>query len=89
MNSAFGIDHGEVSKSFTKLEPKLIRAMRKTPGMTSSDTMAERMQRNYLVGRANMGRSAGRPEQAGRWKEWTQASAKGHASAVKRTGTLP
>lgn len=50
MESAFGIDHGEVSKSYNKLAPKLQQA-RKIIGPHNKTTMQDgsRIRSNYLI----------------------------------------
>lgn len=97
MESAFGIDHGEVSKSYNKLAPKLHRALDTLPEYEHQN-MKQRLKYNALFLRGvagNSGKYNKTPANAEYaefnqgWKKMGQASVRGHESMTRRTRRLP
>lgn len=95
MNSAFGIDHGEVSKSYNKLLPKLA-ATRKAIGFhEKTRDMDTRMRSNYILyrklqGGMGKGWSDGSGADVGRQqKAMAQTQLIGLQSRNKKTRFLP
>ena len=55
MISAFGVEHGEVSKAFRGLKPKLGLALMKDSKLRAHDTMDQKMRRHAVEHRISAG----------------------------------
>jgi hypothetical protein len=98
--SAFGVDHGLVSKSFRKLSPKLYGL--KGPEYDSQN-LDQRIRHNYMMFRGTAGNNAsyykgkkkskdfkGAKNVARTYKKWAQAQVDAAGARSKRKGrTLP
>ena len=94
MRSVWGIEHGEVSKAYRKLAPKLYRALDKMPAYEKQN-MDQRLRYNTLhirgvagnYGRANRTKkSAEYAEFNQGWKKMADASARGVEAISRRKG---
>lgn len=65
MISAWGVDHGEVSKSFRRLNPKLIASLKGVGMPPKSHTMDQRVRHNYAMFRGMSGGIADRTGKSG------------------------
>jgi hypothetical protein len=96
MRSAWGIEHGEVSKSFKRMAPKLLASMNK-----EGANMDQRIRHNYAMSRVALGttskkgyRKVGWPEgdqikHATKFKAETKAMLSAAENRSRRTRKLP
>ena len=96
MYSAFGVEHGEISKGYNQLRPKLQAALRSLPKYNNQN-MDQRLRYNAVALRRAAGdagkydgkKAAKYAEHNQGWKRMSEASIRGLERRSKKTRYLP